>query len=96
MRTQRVSQAQLNHDARTSYHKKQGDKAIEMLDNGWRVYGWKEHDRCRVYFMQRGDTAPTQMHGVLYPDGSFHRPLVGRKTVSYNWKDVKAAAQECA
>jgi len=86
-RRRHYTQEQLNELALQSQHPKQAAAARQYLDAHWNVYRTETREGCTVLMFQRGE-----MFGVMLPNGRFIRPLVGKKTVSYDWRDVRAAA----
>jgi hypothetical protein len=86
-RRRRYSQSELNDLASRGPHPRQNETVREYLENGWRVYQTETRGGTTIVMMQRGD-----MFGVMYPNGRFIRPLVGKKVVQFNWADARAAA----
>lgn len=82
----RYTQEQLDEAARRSPHPKQAAAAAKYLDDGWHVCQTETRGGCTVVMMQRGE-----MFGVMYPNGRFIRPLVGKKVVAFDWRDARAA-----
>jgi hypothetical protein len=89
-RTVRITQSELDAQALNSKHPKQAAEAAKMMDANWLVYKTTtDLESGAMVVMLRH---PAGTFGVMYPNGRFLRQQVGKKTVSFNWADVRAAA----
>ena len=89
MNTYRITHEELQKEALRTGHKFQKAKVQLMMNVGWTCYAVESMGGIDLVMMTMKGKGT---FGVVYPDGSFTRNQVGRKTVEFSWKRAREAA----
>lgn len=81
----RVNQNQLNELSIELATPKQKAVIEKLQETGFRIFRAKWDGPVACVLLTHPNT-----FGVVYPDGSFHRALKGKKTVTIDWSRARA------
>ncbi len=86
--TIRMSQDELSIYAYSTPYAPQRVKLQEAMNEGWKVYQVQAKRGGWLVSVKRGE-----MFAIIWPNGRFQRPAIGKRSIPFSWEDVIASAE---